>query len=742
MEEPRSSPPIVAVEEEERDGVDLRDVLSVMVAGKWIILAVTASITAIAIAYAFLWPPTYSADTMIQVDQFPPGAAGAAAMQNSVLATLIPVGTMAAAEVEIMTSRSVLLPVIEKLHLDIIVNKPIPVIGKLFQSHRPPQLVVQSMQVPDRWKDTNLVLRNDGDGAYTLFSPGGRPVVHGQVGKTETAAQGRVSITVSRLEGKKGRTFKVMRLFDSEAFSDLQQNLTATQLGSSGSSLASSQSGVIQLQLEGGNQYSITKVLNEIADQYMRENIATTAEQAKKSLQFVNSQLPIVNQKFNAAQTKLAEYEEKYGVVNLDAQTQAALQQIATYESQLTQLELTRIGMSQAYKPDFPGYAAIVNQENQIKDQINKLNGQLMQIPKQQQGFVELTRDATVYGQLYQTLLTTAQDLEIQEAGTVGSARIVDHAILPYKPVWPLPIIVIAIGFVLGLIFGVVAVFLKSALARGVLDATELERDFGLPVYAIIPHSREQAKMLHKAKKSKTHRMPLLAQVDPTDPAVEALRSLRTSLNFALWESSRKIVTFGGASPGVGKSFLSVNVAHVLAAADQRVLIVDADMRKGHLHRYFGVPQEPGLSSVLSGQRSLEEVLRKDPIKNGVDFIPAGSYPPGVFELVSNVRFEKLMDECAQAYDIVVVDVPPLLAVAEGVVISRQATANFLVVKAGAQTQREIHLALERLRHNGVKLVGFVFNDLTQRAVSATFGRYAGGSYYGYKYYGEKPTEA
>ncbi|MGH9436641.1 MAG: polysaccharide biosynthesis tyrosine autokinase, partial [Terriglobia bacterium] len=581
----------------------------------------------------------------------------------------------------------------------------------------------------------------DGNGTYTLFSLAGRPIIHGQVGKEATALGGRVKILVTQLGAKPGRTFKVMRLYDSEAVHFLQKNLTVTQLtGSSAATGAAAQSGVVQLELEGKNPYHIKAVLDEITNQYLRGNIAAMAAQAKKSLSFVKEQLPIVNQKQVAALTGLAQYEAKHGVIDIDAQTQMVLQQMATYESQLTQLELARVATAQLYTASFPGYGSIVSQEQAIRQKIAALNDQLRLVPQQNQGYVELQRNATVYSQLYQTLLATEQSLEITQAGTVGTARIVSHALTPYEPDWPLVPLVIAIGVGLGLLVGVIAVLLKSVLSRGVFDATALEQNFGLPVYAIIPHSKHEADVQRKARKSKASRLDILAREIPTDPAIEAMRSLRTSLNFALWDSPRKVITFSGTSPGVGKSFLSANMAHILAAADQRVLVIDADMRRGHLHRYFGLEQKPGLSQVLTGQHNLDAVIRHGVDGSAVDFMPCGPYPPGVFELIANSRFNAVVEECASRYDYVIIDVPPILAVAEGILIARLASANFLVVKAGGQTEREIHLSLERMRQNGVRLLGFVFNNLTPRAASATFGRYYGG--YGYAYSYESKTEA
>src|SRR5690625_3686779 len=162
-----------------------------------------------------------------------------------------------------------------------------------------------------------------------------------------------------------------------------------------------------------------------------------------------------------------------------------------------------------------------------------------------------------------------------------------------------------------------------------------------------------------------------------------------------------------------------------MGTGQARVLLVGADLRRGQLAKYRTGQKQPGLSQVLAGGVATESAIQKSPHHDNVDFLPSGPYPANPYELISNPRLEELVGQCADDYDYVVLDVPPLLSVAEGLIIGRLASANFLIVKAGEQTLRELRVAVDRMQQNGVKLEGFVFNDLSRRAATYTYGRYA-----------------
>lgn len=721
---PRASPGRMAMGNDE-EGIDLRELIAALRGGKWIIAGITAVVLALALLYAFLATPVYQADTLIQIEQQNQSPFGTGASAD-ILSSLMPMAEPAEAEIAIMTSRSVLKPTVEKEHLNIEVDAGgLPVIGHLMTGKNRPRVSVDELQVPDDWMDEGLELKIKGKGNYVLSSPSGDKVLEGTVGNLDTARGGAVKILVGSIDAPPGKSFTVTRLYDQEAIANLKKSLNAAEQGD--------QTGIVSVTLEGSKPAQVKSVLNTMANQYMKQNVAEMSAQAQKSLDFVNERLPKIKKQLNSAQNKLTAYKTKNGAVDLDQQAQAMLQNLTALEAQLTQLDLAEAAMRQRYTGRYPGLQALENQRRDIQKKIKSLRTQINLLPEQEQGYVDLMQKVQVYQQLYTTLLAKAQDLQIAQAGTVGSARIVDYAVKPIEPIAPRRAIVSVVGLILGLFLGVLVVILRQTLSRAVQDATEIEREFGLPVYAVVPHSKRQGYLVARAKrkgdKSTAGQIGLLAMDDPHDPTVESIRSLRTSLNFALQGGAQKVITIGGASPGVGKSFLSVNLAHVMATSGAHVLVIDADMRRGHLEKYLGGRKQPGLSQVLSGQVGLQEAIQPKVHIENLDFLASGPYPPNPYELMSSPRLEALIADCADKYDMVVIDLPPVLSVAEGLLAARVATANLLVVKAGVQTLREMQLTVERMRQNGISLTGFIFNDLTKHAAAYTYGRYANAYY-------------
>jgi len=176
----------------------------------------------------------------------------------------------------------------------------------------------------------------------------------------------------------------------------------------------------------------------------------------------------------------------------------------------------------------------------------------------------------------------------------------------------------------------------------------------------------------------------------------------------------------------VGKSFIAANLARLVADAGQRVLVVDADLRRGHLYRYFRVPSEPGLSQLLSGACEYTQALQT-PNGENLQVVAAGTYPPNPAELLLLPAFAAFLERAAKEFDLVIVDAPPLLPVTDGIIVARQAAVNLLVTRSGQHTQRELEATLARYRQNGIKPDGFVFNFLRPRRSSY-------GYHYGYRY--------
>jgi tyrosine-protein kinase Etk/Wzc len=319
-------------------------------------------------------------------------------------------------------------------------------------------------------------------------------------------------------------------------------------------------------------------------------------------------------------------------------------------------------------------------------------------------------RDVKVANELYLAVLNKAQELKVVKEGTIGNVRILDAALVPVKPVSPNRPVTMLLSLVLGLVAGVVAAFAKHALDHAVEDPDALERTRGVAVSASVPHSLAQD-AAEQTSRADRRNLLLLASTAPKDLAVESLRSLRTSLQFALVEAPNAIVAIGGPAPGVGKSFVTANLAHLIGETGKRVLAVDADLRRGHLHRFFRLERGVGLSDAIAGEVPWQDAVRATQSAN-VSLLATGTLPPNPAELLGSDRFQRLLADLATRFDIVLVDTPPVLAVTDAALVARNAGVNLLVVRAGKHPMREISAALRQLGRNGVRVAGIVMNDV------------------------------
>jgi tyrosine-protein kinase Etk/Wzc len=236
-------------------------------------------------------------------------------------------------------------------------------------------------------------------------------------------------------------------------------------------------------------------------------------------------------------------------------------------------------------------------------------------------------------------------------------------------------------------------------------------------VIATVPRSQSQRKMFSQRSK----KVYLIAKEDPEDLAVESLRSLRTLIHFSLSKSKNNVILITGPSPEIGKSFLSVNFAVICAQMGKSVILVDADMRRGHLNKYFNVLNKAGLADYLKGNLEFADLCQQTAV-NGLHFIPKGNSPTNHSELLLSPRFPSLVNELSKRYDYVIIDSPPVLAATDAAIIARTAGMTLLVARYAQSHLREIELSIDRLSQVGTFVEGIIFND-----VQSTVG-------YGYQY--------
>jgi len=422
--------------------------------------------------------------------------------------------------------------------------------------------------------------------------------------------------------------------------------------------------------------------------------------------------------------------------VNISLETQSVLGQSVALETRISELKMQQAELDRKFTKQHPAYRALMTQIGDGTQQQKSLEGKVQDLPATQQELLNLTRDVEVASQIYTQLLNKSQELDIVRAGAVGNVRLIDTADVdltsPIKPKKPL---IVLIATLLGAFVGVAVVLLRKSLSRG-LEGPEGIEQLGLPVYASIPYSalqEEEDSKKGRARDGVDKPAYLLALRNPTDLSIESIRSLRTCLHFAGLDSTNNRIMISGPSPQVGKTFVSSNLAAVMALSGQRVVLIDADMRKGHLHKTLNTPISNGLSDLLVKRCTLEQAINTVEIDN-LHFISRGQVPPNPSELLMHANFRELLAQLSERYDLVIIDTPPLLAVTDAAIVGREAGISLIVTRFGVNPAKEIELTIRRFAQNGIELKGAVFNGVEKRAASY----YGGTGYYNYEYASDK----
>jgi tyrosine-protein kinase Etk/Wzc len=718
------------LQEDDDDAAPLGSFLHALHDNLWLAAAVACAVIVLAIAYALMARPVYEASMLIHVEEVSPGGSKNPLTEVS---SMFDTKKAVTAEMELLRSRTVVAPAVERLKLSISARPDyFPLLGAVVRSARPGQLsapglfgfggqvwgseqiVVPRLEVPPSMYGRDFVVTSLGDDRFSVFESGSNIIFYGRVGQVLRASTpaGVIELQVTRLAGRPGARFLVTRSSTIASIKKLQRELIVAEQGK--------QSGVIEARLEGASAELVNAVLAEIGQQYMAQNIGRKSEEAEKSLAFLDQQLPKLKARLERAEGEYNAFRHANGTIDFAEEAKLSLQQEAAAQLRRTELMQKKTELLTRFTVRHPVVAAVTGQLRQVDQEIADVGQHIKKLPLLEQDSLRMTREIKINTDLYTALANTAQQLRIVSVGKVSNVRMVDPPMLAYEPVRPQRRMVIATGVVGGLLLGAGAAFLRSKLSRGVDDPIRIEQLLGSRVvFASIPHSQAQSRL---NRRGEAGRQRLLALDWPTDGAIEALRSFRASLQFSMPQFDNNVIMFAGPTSSLGKSFVAANFAAVMAAGGKRVLLVDADVRNGRLHQYFGARREHGLCEAITGAAPLGEVIRRDVLEN-LDLIPTGCMPANRPDFFRHVDVGALLESVRTRYDLVLVDSPPILALADALVIGSHAGAVFLVVRAGVSTEREITESIKRLNQAGVSPYGILFNDVKPRL-----------SGYGYKY--------
>lgn len=709
------------------DTIDLKELFFSLIA-QWKLIALCILLSLIcALLYLRATPDTYSVDALVQVEE----NKGASAALLGDLSSMVEQKQPAQAEIEILKSRLVLGSVIQHLNLDLKISgtensftdrllsphhyqteyQPKSVLfkddGKVFD--------IRQFNVPSNFRDKKIELRFK-DGQFSLTNTQTEQVI--LTGKTNQAntlrtADGLWNISIYT-QDQLNDVYLIQKQSLPAAVNNILANYSVAEKGKL--------TGILGLNYQGTDKTHITQVLNAILVSYSQQNIERRSAETAQTLKFLDEQLPELKQQLDVAEREFNKFRQQYNTVDVTKESELFLTQSVTLETQKVQLEQQVAEAGAKYTAEHPVMQQMNAQLGAINKKIGELNATLKELPDLQRRYLQLYREVEVKQQLYTALLNSYQQLRIAKAGEIGNVRIVDTAVEPIEPIAPKKLQILILSIFLGGFLGTLLALLRNMMRSGIKDSTQIENELDLPVYATVPRSPVQESRINILKKKKN--IPILAVKNSDDIAIESLRSMRTAIHFALSSARNNLITISGPAPEVGKSFISTNLATILAQSDKRVLIIDADLRRGYLHKYFNLDTQPGLTELLNGQQSLDTVIRPTEVP-GLSIISRGKSPANPSELLSSNQFKNLLEQMSEKFDHVIIDTPPVLAVTDGIIISQYTGVNLVIARYAKTQMKELELTLNRFEQAGVKVNGFILNDI-QRS-SAGYG-------YGYNY--------
>ena len=644
--------------------IELREIVGMILSGKWLILFLAIIFMLLAFVYASDTTTIYKGDLLLKVESEKAGIPG---LQE--LTGLKSNNTSVGTELEIIKTRNILGPTIEKLKLDIWAEpKRIQSLSNLYRRYLRPndmekpnfiweklnthfhqyawgneKIKVDSLSVPDYLINRTLELVARDKNEYDILLKD-QLLLKGKVNEVSTSNDGTVKIFVSVLNALPGTTFNLSKLSQQYAIKSLRNNLKGSEVGDN--------TGILKLTLYGGEKRLIVKTLDFISNTYLEQIKSRSTEDASNALKFLNDQIEVIKEKADTAEAQLLKYRTNNQTADISIETSVVLAAVSNIETELQQVSVRRNELEQKYASNHPIIQSLKTQKEALEKRKADYLLKVTNLPQKQQKLINLEAEYNLSNSAYLNLLNNIQEYKIAKTSNESNVYIIDSAIVEDSPVSASVSRTIVIGTLIGAILGVALTFLRKVLNPLVSSPEKIEGKFGLPVYATIPRSRKvnlTFGLNNKNRKAKR----LLALEYGGDPAIDSLRSFRTSLYFALHEAKNNIVMITGITPSVGKSFISSNLSAVVAASKQRVLLIDADMRKGYLHSLFNKEASPGLSDLINGNNNLDDTIQTITIGDmPMDVIFRGEIPPNPSELLMYNDFEKILTTVSNNYDV------------------------------------------------------------------------------------------
>jgi tyrosine-protein kinase Etk/Wzc len=647
------------------------------------------------------------------------------------LASMFDVKAAATAEIEIIRSNMVIAHALDKLKLDLnVAPKYFPVIGFWIARHNKklsePGLFgyggyvwgdesvnAALFELPKQLVGHQFLIDSEGNGHYKLRELSRNIVLHGKVGETLKAnvPGGELILLVSSMRGRAGAQFYLSKGSKHKTLQNYQNGLVIAEQGK--------QSGIISVKLKGANPYLISKVLNEIGREYVRQNVERKSEEAKKALVFLQEQLPSFKEKLEASEANLNNFRQMYGTIDLPEEGRLLLRQSVDIQLAINDLKQKKRELLIQYTDKHP---SVIGYEDMIVKRGAEwkiIENRILKLPEVNQDLVRLNREVKVNSDLYTTLLNNEQQLRLVKAGKMGNARLIDEALVPDYPINNKPAIVLISSVAFGLMLGLGAAVARKILFGYKISGTEIEEKLGLNVYGAIPFSRKQAELLKQTellapKFEAEQAMKLLVNESPFDIAIEALRAFAAGVCYGLQDEQTKVIMIAGPTTSLGTTFTAANLAVLLVETGKSVVLVDADLRHGTISQCYGIDASIGLSDIVYNNDDYSQCIQTTILKNlwgvSLDVVSSGLNQNSPTEVFIHQRCKDFFQWLSTEYDYVVIDTPALLEYSDALLLLPYTNALFILARVGETSISDLREVDKRCRLAGKSVDGVLLN--------------------------------
>ncbi len=463
---------------------------------------------------------------------------------------------------------------------------------------------------------------------------------------------------------------------------------------------------LVSVHFEGATPEKSAAVANAIVETFVQLNMERRRQDTVDAEKFLNERIGEAKAKLQESESKLGAYAQEHTILQLDNKESTtstlALMQLSE-ELVKAEREVITIKNDGSRTNELKGAQ---KRAEQIRDLLMDEERKAVKVQGKTTAYKTLQREVETNQASYQGLLQRLKEISV--AGTAGSSNllIIDKAQVPLQKHKPKLSTNLAFASLLGLLLGLAVAFLREFMDDSVNHINDLERQTQLPVLGIVPTVREK----------NPRKMAQMALTEPRSMLAESFRTLRTTLRFKLREANDKNTLFVTSTrANEGKTTISINLASTYAHAGNRVLLIDADLRNPSLHKIMGGQDQHGLSGYLAGEVSLNQLAQASNVQN-LDIIPAGKVAHDPAEMLASRRMEDLIQAATENYDMIIIDGPPILGLADAMILASLATLTVVAVDARNTRTTTINNALKRLRQSGLSVAGLLLNKVSDSA--------------------------